>query len=79
MGRTSGASVESATVRLEPRSGRRTSRSAGGSGLTDVVVVGSLTIDLTANCDVMPLAGETVLGSQFSMVPGGKGNNQAIA
>ncbi|MHB1639720.1 MAG: ribokinase [Candidatus Dormibacteria bacterium] len=44
-----------------------------------MVVVGSLTIDLTANCDVMPLAGETVLGSQFSMVPGGKGNNQAIA
>ncbi len=46
--------------------------------MTAVVVVGSLTIDLTANCTEMPGAGETVLGTDFAMVPGGKGNNQAI-
>jgi ribokinase len=47
--------------------------------VAEVVVVGSLTMDLNANCVEMPQAGETVLGTGFSMVPGGKGNNQAIA
>jgi len=47
--------------------------------VTEVVVVGSLTMDLTADSDRLPGAGETVLGYQFAMVPGGKGNNQAIA
>ena len=46
--------------------------------MTEVVVVGSLTMDLTANCDRMPVAGETLLGTGFAMVPGGKGKNQAI-
>ncbi|MHB8393052.1 MAG: ribokinase [Candidatus Dormibacteria bacterium] len=48
-------------------------------GRTRVVVVGSLTMDLTAGSDRLPVAGETVLGNRFAMVPGGKGNNQAIA
>lgn len=47
--------------------------------MPDVVVVGSLTMDLNAFCERMPKPGETLLGEQFSMVPGGKGNNQAIA
>ena len=47
--------------------------------MADVVVVGSLTMDLNAFCERMPKAGETLLGDEFSMVPGGKGNNQAIA
>jgi ribokinase len=47
--------------------------------MADVVVVGSLTMDLNAFCERMPKAGETLLGEEFSMVPGGKGNNQAIA
>jgi ribokinase len=47
--------------------------------VAEVVVVGSLTMDLNANCVEMPRAGETVLGTGFAMVPGGKGNNQAIA
>jgi len=45
----------------------------------DVVVVGSLTIDFTATAERLPLDGETVLGTGFMMVPGGKGNNQAVA
>ena len=41
--------------------------------------MGSLTMDLTAGADRLPEAGETLLGTEFAMVPGGKGNNQAIA
>lgn len=44
-----------------------------------VVVVGSLTMDFTAVAPRMPELGETVLGTAFTMVPGGKGQNQAIA
>lgn len=46
----------------------------GGS----VVVVGSLTMDFTARAVRMPERGETVLGDGFTMVPGGKGANQAV-
>lgn len=48
-------------------------------GKAGVLVVGSLTMDFTAVAARMPQRGETVLGHQFAMVPGGKGNNQAIA
>jgi ribokinase len=44
-----------------------------------VVVVGSANIDLVATAPHLPRAGETVLGKDFSQVPGGKGANQAIA
>lgn len=35
-------------------------------------------MDLTAKAATLPSAGETVIGSSFTMVPGGKGNNQAV-
>ncbi len=44
-----------------------------------VTVVGSANIDLVATASHLPRAGETVLGKDFSQVPGGKGANQAIA
>ncbi|WP_326560584.1 ribokinase [Micromonospora sp. NBC_01796] len=44
-----------------------------------VVVVGSANMDLVAMTPVLPAAGQTVLGNDFVMVPGGKGANQAIA
>jgi ribokinase len=44
-----------------------------------VVVVGSANMDLVAITPTLPRAGETVLGTEFVMVPGGKGANQAIA
>jgi len=44
-----------------------------------VVVIGSLTIDLTSRSTLLPSPGETVLGTEFTMVPGGKGANQALA
>lgn len=45
----------------------------------NVVVVGSANIDLVATASHLPRAGETVLGKDFTQVPGGKGANQAIA
>jgi ribokinase len=43
------------------------------------VVVGSANMDLVATAPTLPRAGETVLGHDFTQVPGGKGANQAIA
>lgn len=44
-----------------------------------VIVFGSLNIDLVARVEALPQAGETVLGSDYVAVPGGKGANQALA
>ncbi|MFI6824030.1 ribokinase [Micromonospora sp. NPDC050187] len=46
---------------------------------TRVVVVGSANMDLVGTAPVLPRVGETVLGTDFVMVPGGKGANQAVA
>ncbi|MFI6227958.1 ribokinase [Micromonospora echinospora] len=46
---------------------------------TRVVVVGSANMDLVGTAPALPRVGETVLGTDFVMVPGGKGANQAIA
>ena len=44
-----------------------------------IVVVGSLNADLTIYCERLPLPGETVHGGAFSVNPGGKSANQAVA
>jgi ribokinase len=44
-----------------------------------IVVVGSLNMDFVVSVKHLPAPGETVLGSNFTMVPGGKGANQACA
>jgi ribokinase len=44
-----------------------------------VVVVGSANMDLVGLAERLPAPGETVLGDDFVMNPGGKGANQAIA
>ncbi|MBC7304772.1 MAG: ribokinase [Nocardia sp.] len=44
-----------------------------------VVVLGSVNMDLVTTTARRPAPGETVLGSGFATVPGGKGANQAIA
>jgi ribokinase len=44
-----------------------------------IVVVGSTNVDMVVQSPRIPRPGETVLGGRFSMVPGGKGANQAVA
>ena len=43
------------------------------------VVVGRIQVEMVFTSDVRPKAGETVLGNTFSIIPGGKGANQAFA
>jgi ribokinase len=44
-----------------------------------VSIVGSFAVGMTLRTDRMPVFGETLLGSDFDMGPGGKGSNQAVA
>ena len=44
-----------------------------------ILVLGSSNTDMTVKTPVMPVPGETVLGGAFTMSPGGKGANQAVA
>lgn len=44
-----------------------------------IVVFGSINMDLVVRAPHIPIPGETILGSDFGMVPGGKGANQAVA
>lgn len=45
----------------------------------EVLVIGSLNMDLTVHVDTLPAPGATVLGHGFRTSPGGKGANQAVA
>ncbi|HSJ53407.1 MAG TPA: ribokinase [Anaerolineae bacterium] len=47
--------------------------------MADIVVIGSLNMDLVVRTARRPQAGETVSGSDFQTIPGGKGANQAVA
>ena len=49
-----------------------------GGSRPQVVVVGSVMVDLVVYADPLPETGETVLGSAFAMGCGGKGANQAV-
>ncbi|UCG49559.1 MAG: ribokinase [Phycisphaerales bacterium] len=44
-----------------------------------IAVVGSSNMDLVVKSERIPVVGETILGGEFIMVPGGKGANQAVA
>ena len=44
-----------------------------------IVVVGSSNMDLVVKSERIPAVGETILGGDFMMTPGGKGANQAVA
>jgi len=47
--------------------------------VTDIVVVGSVNLDLSATVARLPEPGETITGASLSRFPGGKGANQALA
>lgn len=44
-----------------------------------IVVIGSTNTDMVIKTSHLPLPGETILGGEFLMNPGGKGANQAVA
>ncbi|MBE3001134.1 ribokinase [Nocardiopsis sp. HNM0947] len=44
-----------------------------------IAVLGSINMDLVAYTEQVPASGETVTGTDFRQVPGGKGANQAVA
>ena len=50
-----------------------------GQDRYDLLVVGSANADLVVGVERRPAAGETVLGSDLAVHPGGKGANQAVA
>ena len=47
--------------------------------MSAIVVLGSANLDLVVRQERLPRPGETMFGSDFSTVPGGKGLNQAVA
>ena len=47
--------------------------------MKNICVIGSLNMDLVVNVDTMPKPGQTIIGSNFKEVPGGKGAKQAVA
>jgi ribokinase len=44
-----------------------------------ILVVGSANVDLVTNVARCPRPGETLIGTAFKTIPGGKGANQAVA
>ena len=44
-----------------------------------ISVVGSINMDMVVTAKRIPVKGETLHGSSFDLVPGGKGANQAVA
>ncbi len=47
--------------------------------MNKITVVGSLNMDLVVSAARLPIGGETIMGSDFQQIPGGKGANQAVA
>lgn len=47
--------------------------------MSNILVVGSLNMDLVVRMPAIPRPGETLLGGRFATFPGGKGANQAVA
>jgi ribokinase len=47
--------------------------------MADIVVIGSVNLDLSATVARLPDPGETITGATLSRFPGGKGANQALA
>ncbi len=47
--------------------------------MTEILVIGSVNLDLSASVSRLPAPGETVTGAELQHFPGGKGANQALA
>ncbi|MGL5122704.1 MAG: ribokinase [Fusobacteriaceae bacterium] len=47
--------------------------------MKNIIVIGSINMDLVTLCERVPRGGETLFGKEFFQIPGGKGANQAVA
>ena len=47
--------------------------------MKNILIIGSINMDLVINTDILPKLGETIHGKGFMTSFGGKGANQAIA
>ena len=47
-------------------------------GYEEILVVGSLNMDMVLSVDHHPVPGETIIGDGITYHPGGKGANQAM-
>ncbi|MBQ8496908.1 MAG: ribokinase [Clostridia bacterium] len=47
--------------------------------MKNILIIGSINIDLVINTDILPKLGETIHGKNFMTAYGGKGANQAVA
>jgi ribokinase len=47
--------------------------------MDSIVVIGSSNTDMVIKTDHLPVPGETIIGGEFFIYPGGKGANQAVA
>lgn len=61
-----------------PLEGLETLDMPSSGRLPKIIVVGSINIDITLNVPQLPSLGKTVTTSRYSILPGGKGINQAV-
>ncbi len=47
--------------------------------MTDIIIIGSINMNLVAHVVEIPKKGETVIGTSFNQIPGGEGTKQAIS
>src|SRR5436309_199398 len=64
---------------LSPTCASSSAHSSPVETMPDVVVVGSVNMDLVVRAPRLPVPGETLLGHSFATAHGGKGANQAVA
>ena len=47
--------------------------------MAKIIVVGSSNTDMVITTPKIPIPGETIMGNEFTIHPGGKGANQAVS